>query len=129
MAGAVADIRSTYGAAFIGLLVSTILFGVTITQTWIYYWHYRNKDPRLLKIFVALLFVLDSLHTILCIYSIYWYLILNFGNVESLDFNMWAMNVRRLLRLISPSWAVHIIFTLLRVKPTSTDSLAFQFSC
>jgi len=91
---AVADIRDTYGAAFIGLFLSTVLYGVTVTQTWIYYWNYLNRDPRLLNGFVALLFILDTLHTILCVYSIYWYLILNFGNVVNLDINLWALNIQ-----------------------------------
>jgi len=91
---AVADIRETYGAAFIGLLFSTVLYGMTITQTWIYYCHYRNRDPVSLKGFIALLFILDTLHTILCFYSVYWYLVLNFGNVVNLDFNMWAINIQ-----------------------------------
>jgi hypothetical protein len=34
------------------------------------------------------------LHTILCIYSVYWYLILNFGNAENLEYNMWSMNIQ-----------------------------------
>ncbi|KAH9963521.1 hypothetical protein BC827DRAFT_1192271 [Russula dissimulans] len=89
---AVADIRSTYGASFIGLLISVALFGMTIIQGWIYF--FRKKDPISLKVFVAILIALDTLHTVLCIYGVYWYLILNFGNVESLDINMWAANLQ-----------------------------------
>ncbi|KAH8989850.1 hypothetical protein EDB83DRAFT_1098090 [Lactarius deliciosus] len=91
---AVADIRSTYGCSFIGLIVSVMLFGITTLQTWIYYWQYGNRDPKALKLFIAVIFLLDALHTSLCIYSIYWYLVLNFGNVEILDHNMWAMNIQ-----------------------------------
>ncbi|KAH9169019.1 hypothetical protein EDB89DRAFT_2231556 [Lactarius sanguifluus] len=91
---AVADIRNTYGCTFIGLIISVMLFGITALQTWIYYWQYGNRDPKALKIFIAVIFLLDALHTSLCIYSIYWYLILNFGNVEILDHNMWAMNIQ-----------------------------------
>jgi len=47
-----------------------------------------------LKGLIAFLFILDTLHTILCTYSLYWYLILNFGNVANLDVNMWAMNIQ-----------------------------------
>jgi hypothetical protein len=90
----IADIRNSFGAAFIGLLVSTTLFGLTIVQTWIYYWNYRNRDSKALKFFIAFISVTDGLHTILCFYAIYWYLVLNFGNVENLDYSMWAMDVR-----------------------------------
>ncbi|KAH8994391.1 hypothetical protein EDB86DRAFT_3078247 [Lactarius hatsudake] len=91
---AVADIRNTYGCTFIGLIISVMLFGITALQTWIYYWQYGSRDTKALKLFIAVIFLLDALHTSLCIYSIYWYLILNFGNVEILDHNMWAMNVQ-----------------------------------
>ncbi|KAI0263980.1 hypothetical protein BC834DRAFT_284661 [Gloeopeniophorella convolvens] len=85
---------STYGAEFIGLLISAILYGVTLIQTWHYYYHYYHRDRTLLKAVVGLLLFMDTLHTALCIYTIYWYLILNFGNVPSLDFNMWAVNTQ-----------------------------------
>ncbi|KAH9004517.1 hypothetical protein EDB86DRAFT_3099080 [Lactarius hatsudake] len=76
---------------------------------WIYYWQYGSRDQKALKIFVAVILwvihfrfrptrlhcfvsLLDALHTTLCIYSIYWYLVLNFGNVEILDTSVWSMN-------------------------------------
>ncbi|KAI0287976.1 histone acetylation protein-domain-containing protein [Russula brevipes] len=85
-ASAVVDIRNTYGTLLIGLIVSVILYGVTIAQT-----YYRNRDGKVLQGFVAFLFSLDTLHTILCTYSVYWYLVLNFGDVENLDLDMWAV--------------------------------------
>ncbi|KAH8995517.1 hypothetical protein EDB86DRAFT_1095667 [Lactarius hatsudake] len=91
---AVADIRNTYGCTFIGLIISVMLFGITTLQTWIYYWKYGNRDQKALKLFIAVVFLLDALHTSLCVYSIYWYLVLNFGNVEILDVSLWAMNVQ-----------------------------------
>ncbi|KAH8995616.1 hypothetical protein EDB92DRAFT_147644 [Lactarius akahatsu] len=93
-ASSVADIQNTFGAAFVGLLISTTLFGLTIVQTWIYFWHYGKRDPKALKFFVAFITVMDTLHTILCAYAVYWYLVLNFGNVESLDSSMWALNIQ-----------------------------------
>ncbi|KAH9036353.1 hypothetical protein EDB85DRAFT_2273769, partial [Lactarius pseudohatsudake] len=35
----IADIRNSFGAAFVGLLINTALFGFTIVQTWIYFWY------------------------------------------------------------------------------------------
>jgi len=91
---AVVDIQNTYGCVFIGLVISIMLFGMTVLQTWIYFWQYGSRDPKGLKLLVTIIFLLDTLHTTLCIYSLYWYLILNFGNVENLGYNMWAMNVQ-----------------------------------
>jgi len=90
----IVDIRSTYGYIFIGLIISLLFFGITVCQTWIYFWRYGKRDPKLLKLLVWVIFLLDALHTSLCIYSVYWYLVLNFGNVENLEYNMWAMNVQ-----------------------------------
>ncbi|KAH8989084.1 hypothetical protein EDB92DRAFT_1947632 [Lactarius akahatsu] len=90
----IVDIRDSFGAAFVGLLVSTIFFGWTIAQTCLYFWNYGNRDSKLLKFFVAFVTFMDALHTIMCAYAIYWYLVLNFGNLESLGDSMWAMNVR-----------------------------------
>jgi hypothetical protein len=94
---ALVDIQNTYGCTFIGLVVSIMLFGITVCQTWGYFWHYSKRDPKSLQFFVLFIFFLDAVHTILCIYTVYWYLVLNFGNVEALEYNMWAMNVRNFL--------------------------------
>ncbi|KAH9955276.1 hypothetical protein BC827DRAFT_886418 [Russula dissimulans] len=93
-ASAIVDIQGTHGAAFIGLLVSFILLGMTAIQGWIFFVNGRKTDPMGLKVFVAIIIALDALHTILCAYGVYWYLILNFGNVEALEFDMWAVNVQ-----------------------------------
>jgi len=51
-------------------------------------------DPNCILVFCidALLSSLDTLHTILCAYSVYWYLVPNFGNVENLGSSMWAID-------------------------------------
>ncbi|KAH8989273.1 hypothetical protein EDB92DRAFT_882118 [Lactarius akahatsu] len=96
----IVDIRNSFGAAFVGLIISTMLFGWTMAQTWFYFWNYRNRDSKQLKFFVAFVTFMDALHMIMCTYAIYWYLILNFGNVESLMDSMWAMNLQVILSVI-----------------------------
>jgi len=88
------DIQGTHGASFIGLLASFTLLGMTTIQGWIFFINGRKTDPLGLKVFVAIIIALDALHTILCAHAIYWYLILNFGNVEALAFDMWAVNIQ-----------------------------------
>ncbi|KAH9032589.1 hypothetical protein EDB85DRAFT_2145496 [Lactarius pseudohatsudake] len=101
MAGSpVVDIRNTFGAAFVGLFVSTTLFGLTIAQTCIYFWNYRKRDPKPLMFFVAFVIFMDALHTIVCTYAIYWYLIVNFGNLENLQYGMWALELQFFLSTI-----------------------------
>ncbi|KAH9174388.1 hypothetical protein EDB89DRAFT_2067688 [Lactarius sanguifluus] len=96
----IVDIHNSFGAAFVGLLVSTTLFGWTLAQTWSYFWNYRNRDTKLLKFFIAFLTFMGTLHTIVCVYAIYWYLVLNFGNVESLRDSMWAMDLQIIFSVI-----------------------------
>jgi hypothetical protein len=91
---ALVDIQNTFGCTFIGLVISILFFGITVCQTWIYFWRYAKRDPKLLKLFILAILLLDTFHTILSIYSVYWYLILNFGNIENLGYNMWAMNIQ-----------------------------------
>ncbi|KAI9436963.1 hypothetical protein H4582DRAFT_2058426 [Lactarius indigo] len=90
-----ADIRNSFGAAFIGLLVSTTLFGLTIVQTCNKPTRPRNyrKDSKLLKVFIVFVTTMDGFHAILCAYVIYWYLILNSDNVEKLSSSMWVLNI------------------------------------
>ncbi|KAH9026081.1 hypothetical protein EDB85DRAFT_2149382 [Lactarius pseudohatsudake] len=91
----VVDIRNSFGDAFVGLLVSTMLSGVTIAQIWFYVWNYWNRDSKPLKFFVAFITFTDALHTIICAYAVYcMYPVSNFGNVEDLHYDMWALDVR-----------------------------------
>ncbi|KAN0129234.1 hypothetical protein V8E53_012933 [Lactarius tabidus] len=80
----IVDIRNSFGAAFIGLLVSTTLFGLTIVQTWIYFWKYRNRDRKSLKFFIAYIS----------------YLVLNFGNPENLASSIWALDAQVIIGLL-----------------------------
>ncbi|KAH9045037.1 hypothetical protein EDB84DRAFT_1674466 [Lactarius hengduanensis] len=73
----VVDIRNSFGAAFVGLLVSTTLLGLTFAQIF-----------------------MDALHTIICAYAIYWYLVVNFDNPANLQYDMWAMNVQVVLSTV-----------------------------
>ncbi|KAI0669207.1 hypothetical protein C8Q78DRAFT_1070814 [Trametes maxima] len=74
------SIDSTFGAALMGLVVGSCLYGVTILQT-----NYGD-DSKLVKSLVP-----DTLHLILCTRTIYWYLITNFGNTDNLDWTTWYL--------------------------------------
>ncbi|KAH9971632.1 hypothetical protein BJV74DRAFT_799118 [Russula compacta] len=84
------NIGNTYGATFIGLIFSSVLYGVTIVQS-----HGgRSRDSMIMKGFIVLLLVLDTVHTVFCIYVLYWYLIENFADINNLDIDMWAMEAQ-----------------------------------
>ncbi|KAN0128876.1 hypothetical protein V8E53_013249 [Lactarius tabidus] len=88
------NLSSSFGAPFIGLIVCVGLYGLTLGQSWMYFWHYRNKDSKALKSFITCITILDTIHTAMIVYSMYWYLVLNFGNVEALAANKWFFTVQ-----------------------------------
>lgn len=88
------NLDSTYGSAFIGLIVASILYGVTLTQTYIYFSRVGSTDRIYARIAVAALCILDTVHLVLCIMTLYWHLITNFSNDSSLDNLTWSMNAQ-----------------------------------
>ncbi|KAK0188187.1 hypothetical protein F5146DRAFT_1062375 [Armillaria mellea] len=88
------DLGSTYGSAFIGLIAASILYGATLTQTYIYFSRDDSTDRAYGWIAVVILCILDTVHLVLCIMTLYWHLITNFSNVSSLDHLTWSMNAQ-----------------------------------
>ncbi|KAF4617530.1 hypothetical protein D9613_006052 [Agrocybe pediades] len=82
------SLDNTYGAAFLGLIGSAILYGVTVLQT-----QYPN-DSRWTKFLVFFLWLLDTAHLILCTIAIYTYLVTNFANPSALGRSIWSMNLQ-----------------------------------
>ncbi|KAH6893663.1 hypothetical protein BKA70DRAFT_1440445 [Coprinopsis sp. MPI-PUGE-AT-0042] len=54
----------TYGVALVGVFINAVLYGVTVSQTYIFYSKYPN-DSRGKKFIVGWLWVLDTAHTCL----------------------------------------------------------------
>ncbi|KAJ6508166.1 hypothetical protein C8R45DRAFT_1167774 [Mycena sanguinolenta] len=88
-----ASLQSTFGSAFVGLVVSALLYGVTILQTYLYYRNYP-EDNKILKWMVAILWLLDTAHIVLCTISVYTVLVLNFNDPNILLTSTWSMNVQ-----------------------------------
>jgi len=79
-----------YGAAFVGLIIGGILYGMTILQAVSYFRRYRN-DQLWMKICVALLCLLDTLHMCFSVHMMYFYLINNFGTVTAVYEIIWSL--------------------------------------
>ncbi|KAI0356768.1 hypothetical protein OH77DRAFT_1422973 [Trametes cingulata] len=77
------SVESTLGALFIGTLVSTLLYGLTLYQTYRYYQLYP-RDIRLFRILVPVTVILETLHTVFAIEACYWYIIKNYANPAAL---------------------------------------------
>ncbi|OBZ69062.1 hypothetical protein A0H81_11094 [Grifola frondosa] len=99
-------IDTTFGAALVGLVVASCLYGITLLQTYGYYKYDKvasldcvgltssrqyPDDHLFVKSLVFTLLILDTLHVILCTRAIYWYLVTNFGSVDNLDITTWSM--------------------------------------
>ncbi|KAF8181129.1 hypothetical protein K438DRAFT_1841252 [Mycena galopus ATCC 62051] len=77
------DANGTIGALLIGTLISYALFGVTSTQTYIYYGRFP-RDPLRTKIMVRQRWCGEFGHTICIAMSIYAMVITNYGHPERL---------------------------------------------
>ncbi|PCH33062.1 hypothetical protein WOLCODRAFT_159812 [Wolfiporia cocos MD-104 SS10] len=85
-------VKPTLGAILLGLVFSTTFFGVTLLQMYQYYdrcW----TDSIWLKLFVALIGILDALQVMTVIHSNWWYLIQNYANPSSLAIVPWSLGV------------------------------------
>ncbi|KAJ7044021.1 hypothetical protein C8F04DRAFT_1071335 [Mycena alexandri] len=87
------SLQSTFGSAFVGLVVSAVLYGVTILQTYLYYRNYP-EDSRILKWMVAVLWLLDTAHIVLCTIAVYSVLVLNFNDPTILTTPTWCVIVQ-----------------------------------
>ncbi|KZT27400.1 hypothetical protein NEOLEDRAFT_138023 [Neolentinus lepideus HHB14362 ss-1] len=86
-------VGTTFGILFIALVVSSVCYGLTLLQTWIYFRRYP-QDRWWIKALVFVLWMLDTFHTTLCTIAIYWYLVTNYGNVPTLDDSYWSVNLQ-----------------------------------
>ncbi|KAI0672062.1 hypothetical protein C8Q78DRAFT_722185 [Trametes maxima] len=70
---------NTAGALLLGTVFGAMLYGVTFHQTYRYFRTFPG-DIALLKWMVLILFALETAHTVLTIYSSYYFLVKNFVN-------------------------------------------------
>ncbi|RDB17544.1 hypothetical protein Hypma_001182 [Hypsizygus marmoreus] len=86
-------IDNTVGAAYLGVVGSAFLYGVTTLQMYWYY-HQFDRDPWLHKYSVAILWVLDTFHLAITVHAVYVYTITGFGNVEGLQHILWSIKLQ-----------------------------------
>ncbi|ESK92609.1 hypothetical protein Moror_4348 [Moniliophthora roreri MCA 2997] len=84
-----ADPGSTFGSFLVTIILSSCLYGVTCLQTWYFFRHYN--DRLLLRGVVLAILILETLHEIMAIHAVYYYLIINYANpLASLDI-VWSV--------------------------------------
>lgn len=74
-----ATVDNTWGAAFVGLLLAAILYGITCVQTYIYFSKYI-QDSWEYKLLAGLAFALDTTSLIMMASAMYGYLITDITN-------------------------------------------------
>ncbi|GLB40208.1 hypothetical protein LshimejAT787_0800790 [Lyophyllum shimeji] len=103
------DIAQTFGAMFIGALLTMSVYGITTLQSYFYYQYYP-KDGYGMKALVALIWILDTLHVILMCHTMYHYLISGFGNVHMLAEGTWSLFASIAINIII-AFVVQCFFT------------------
>ncbi|KAJ7903123.1 hypothetical protein B0H13DRAFT_2274863 [Mycena leptocephala] len=82
------------GAWLIGLILSSVLFGVTCLQVYRYFTQHSARDSIFLKNFVALLCALDTLNLALVSHSYYSAAVINFGDYVKLQTPPWSLLIQ-----------------------------------
>lgn len=77
------DLSLSWGSLLAGTFASLILYGVSILQTFIYYVQYP-KDRTPLKLLVAVVLLLDTLHQFLACAGLWSYLVQYYGDFANL---------------------------------------------
>lgn len=106
---------TSFGAMLLGVLMSSILFGIANLQVYIYFKTYTN-DPLWTKISVCALWIVDALCVSFSFYLIYQYLITDYTNPEALLVIDWNFKAQDILSSICISFVqtlyVHRIWIL-----------------
>ncbi|KAJ7583662.1 hypothetical protein C8J56DRAFT_1055403 [Mycena floridula] len=74
---------TTIGAAFLGGVFTSILYGVTCVQTFIFFRSERKNSP-VVNYLIAILWFLDTIHLAFVIHPLYYYMVTNYTNPASL---------------------------------------------
>ncbi|KAH7913700.1 hypothetical protein BJ138DRAFT_1111246 [Hygrophoropsis aurantiaca] len=94
-AAGLVSLELTFGAAFVGLLISTGLYGVLCVQTYNYSQRFSDRWP--LKSLIAVLWVVDTFHIICVGNAVYNYLVVQYFNPVALETTQWTINVHVIL--------------------------------
>jgi len=90
---------NTYGAAFIGMVVAAVLYGVSCLQAFYYYTHQNDTWHNKLTVTAAMIF--DTVHQALITHAVYTYTITDWGNVEQLQLMVWSLLVEVLFTALT----------------------------
>ncbi|KIJ41262.1 hypothetical protein M422DRAFT_780407 [Sphaerobolus stellatus SS14] len=87
------DVKSLYGPALVGLVLSAFLSGLVTLQTFQYYRNYP-KDSIPLKIYVFVLLLLNMAHLVIIFLFVYYYTVLHWGDLSVINRLTWAWSAQ-----------------------------------
>jgi len=93
-------LADTYGALFIGLLISAVLFGITNLQLFVYSQSYKD-DHIWSKLAVCWLWLLDAVHLALISHAVYFYLVTNYANPLELSHVVWSFHLQLVVDMVT----------------------------
>ncbi|KAJ7239268.1 hypothetical protein C8J57DRAFT_1372761 [Mycena rebaudengoi] len=82
------------GPWLIGVIVSSIVFGVTCLQIYLYYTKYSSRDSKYLKLFVGFAMFVDTLHLVFISMAFYESTVTNFGDYGELGVAPWSLDAQ-----------------------------------
>ncbi|KZP30704.1 hypothetical protein FIBSPDRAFT_1037971 [Athelia psychrophila] len=118
-------ISDPWGVILIGVFISLILYGIIVAQVFTYYEN-SDRDPLWQKAFVGILFLLDTLSSILAMAWMYQLLVDNWGNIVAFESGDWLLAadpmvagmVAFMVQLFF-AWRIHIV----AAKPLLTTGI------
>ncbi|EJF55763.1 hypothetical protein DICSQDRAFT_141794 [Dichomitus squalens LYAD-421 SS1] len=121
-----------FGGLLVEVLIACVLYGVTTLQTFIYFQKYPNDSPYV-KLFVAAVWILETVHTAFCIHVVYGYLILNFADVENFGKIYWSIGITVMTEVVLStmvqSFYVRRVWIMSNSRRLLTGGIAFCVVC
>ncbi|KAJ7627936.1 hypothetical protein DFH06DRAFT_1226740 [Mycena polygramma] len=90
-----APLDNTMGSMLIGVIVSAVLYGISLLQCLFYFTRY-GRDPLYLRALVAATIFLDTMHLCFVIHTVYHYLISHYYQNETLQVMIWSVSLEAL---------------------------------
>ncbi|KAF9449208.1 hypothetical protein P691DRAFT_667915, partial [Macrolepiota fuliginosa MF-IS2] len=115
----------------VGIILNWWLFGILLMQYFVYCNHAANRDNKFLRSIVHILFILDTIQTIMTMVDAFNWFVYNFGNYEAmLDFGIASIDspfmdglIAFIVQLVY-CWRVRVL-SQWRVLPAIIAFLAF----
>ncbi|KAJ3991933.1 hypothetical protein F5050DRAFT_1046992 [Lentinula boryana] len=79
-----------HGPMLIGTFLALILFGISVTQVYMYWSAYRKKDRNFIQGYVVLVFIADTVHTVFIMAYMYLSLVKHFGDISYISDSTWV---------------------------------------